>query len=96
MSAWPLSILEAAVIRTPSQRVAFVAAEDALFAADGAAARYRDALEAEVFPGVDVVLYATDTTGGIRLDGTPETLASLAGVDLAGLRWHRYDLRRPA
>lgn len=96
MGAWPLSILEAAVIRTPSQRVALVAAEDTLFAADGEAARYRDALAAEVFPGVEVVLYATDTTGGIRLDGSPETVALLEGLDLAGLRWHRYDLRRPA
>ncbi|HEY4441916.1 MAG TPA: hypothetical protein VGN14_15765 [Candidatus Elarobacter sp.] len=92
MSAWPLSILEAAVVRTPSQRVAVVAAEDDLFATDGAVARYRDALETQVFPGVEVVLYASDG----RLDGAPETVASLADVDLASLRWHRFDLRRPA
>ena len=93
---WPLSIMEATVIRTPSQRVALVAAEDTLLAADADVARYRAALQTEIFPGLDVVLYATGPTGDVRLDGTPDAVASLAGLNLGALRWHRYDLRRPA
>ena len=95
MYGWPLPVLEATMIRTASQRVALVAAADALFATDADAAEYRDALETEIFPGVDVVLYATDAAGGVRLDGAAETVASLSGVDLATLRSHRYDLSRP-
>ena len=84
------------MIRTPSQRVAIVAAEETLLAADADAAEYRDVLQREIFPGIDVVLYGTDPAGGVRLDGAPDAVASLAGLNLGALRWHRYDMRRPA
>lgn len=96
MEGWPLAILDATIVRTSSQRVAVVAATDAILASEADTRRYRDTLEAAVFPGLDVVLLGTEPSGGVRLIGPPTAVASLQEIDVARLRFHRYDLRRPA
>jgi hypothetical protein len=96
MDATPLSIIEATVIRTPSQRVALVAAGSSMLADEADASRYRDSLAADVFPGLDVVLLGTAPSGDVRFLGPARAVASLAGLDMRTLRWHSFELRRPA